>query len=129
MDAIGAIRLMSEHSGKSLRQASIDTGRSPSYLAAAVCRGSTPNIDTLVEVAESFGYEVRLASVYRTRRTIRLSSPWHVKYVYYRDGRPSRTISHDVYKTEHAALSAAEESGLDLDVTGHTIYVDCGDDD
>ena len=55
-----AIRHMCEVAGKGTVEVSGDIGRGRSYVGSILSRGSTPQADTLAEIAEACGYELVL---------------------------------------------------------------------
>ena len=60
MDALAAIRAMSEESGVGHVEASERAGRSPFYVSSLLSRGSTPRADVLATLASAYGYRLVL---------------------------------------------------------------------
>ena len=60
MDAIEAMRLIIEASGKSGRQVAREIGRSDSFVSSSLAQGVCPRADTLAHVAHACGYELAL---------------------------------------------------------------------
>ena len=56
MDDISATRAMVERSGKSMRTASVDSGRSPTWLGASMARGSALTLPVAADLAAACGY-------------------------------------------------------------------------
>lgn len=60
MDAHDVIRFLTENGAISMRVASQTMGRFPTYLATARQRGLAPQIDTMAEIADVYGYDLLL---------------------------------------------------------------------
>ena len=71
MDTTQAIRQIINASGKSIRQAAGDMGKSPTYLSSFLTRGSIPKADTLATLANVCEYDLCLISR-ETGETIRI---------------------------------------------------------
>ena len=60
MDDLEAIRAMVERSGKSMRSASVDSGRSATWLGASMARGSALTLPVAADLARVCGYTLAL---------------------------------------------------------------------
>lgn len=125
-----AVGSMLRISGRNHREVSRDVSTSQ-YLIRDIFndkRGVRAN--TFAAIAEACGFEVHLvADDGQDDVVLSGDAPWYVRYVYYKDGKPSRVAHSYTFATEDEAAEEAEGSGFDIDVVGHTYYVDVGDDD
>lgn len=60
MDAISAVRAVTDRSSKSMRAVSVDMGRSPGFISSMLTQGSTPGADTLAAIGAACGYSLAL---------------------------------------------------------------------